>query len=70
MDEQEILHRISVDTNINIELLKDVYHDDKFYTLIKAGKKMDAIMHLRKTYIVVDLAKAKAMTDAFSEVFR
>ncbi len=70
MDEQAILHRISVENDINIEILKDVFHDDKFYTLIKAGKKNDAIMHLRVTYSILGLTQAKMIADAFSEVFK
>jgi hypothetical protein len=42
MDEQALLHRISVDTNVNIELLKDLFHNDEIYTLIMAGKITDA----------------------------
>ncbi len=48
MDEQEMLHRISVDTNVNIELLKDLYHSEEFKALIKAGKSMDAILFFPK----------------------
>ena len=70
MDEQAILHRISVDYDINIELLKDVYHDEKFFTLIKAGKKNDAILHLRTAFPNMGLAKAKIITDTFSEAIK
>ncbi len=69
MDEQEFLHRLSVDYNLNIELLKDVIHDDKLFVLIKAKKQMDAIMYLRKTYLSMDLAQAKIIVDKFTEEF-
>jgi ABC-type uncharacterized transport system ATPase subunit len=38
MDEQELLHKISVDTNDNIELLKDLYQNEKLWFLIRTGK--------------------------------
>ena len=69
MDEQVFLHRLSVDYNLNIELLQDVIHDDKLFVLIKAKKQMDAIMYLRKTYLSMDLAQAKIIVDKFTEEF-
>ena len=38
MDEQELLHKISVDTNVNIELLKDLYKNDKLLDIDKNWK--------------------------------
>jgi hypothetical protein len=35
MDEQTFLHQISVKTGVNIELLKDLYHSEKFWSLVK-----------------------------------
>lgn len=69
MDEQEFLHRLSVDYNLNIELLKDVIRDDKLFLLIKTKKQMDAIMYLRKTYLSMDLTQAKIIVDKFTEEY-
>ncbi len=66
MDEQEVLHRISVENNLNIELLKDLFHNDKLIALVKAGKTNDAIFLIRKTYPIVSLSGAKMIVDAFS----
>ncbi len=66
MDEQEVLHRISVENNVNIELLKDLIHNDKLLALIKAGKTTDAVLLIRTTYPVVGLSQAKMIVDAFS----
>ncbi|MGD0173502.1 MAG: hypothetical protein ABSC61_03570, partial [Anaerolineales bacterium] len=65
MDEQELLHKISVDTNINIELLKDLYKNDELWTLIRSGKNMDAIMLLRSIAPRVGLREAKKVVEAF-----
>ena len=66
MDEQELLHRISVDTNVNIELLKDVYGNDKLWVLIKTGKVTDAILLLRNLAPRVGLREAKKIVEAFA----
>lgn len=66
MDELALLHRISVDTNVNIELLKDLFHNDEIYTLIMAGKITDAIMKLRDIDSRVGLREAKMIVQAFS----
>jgi len=69
MDEQALIHRLSVDYNLNIELLKDLLHDDKLFTMIKSNKKTDAILYLRKTYQAMDLGVAKNVVDEFSNAF-
>ena len=66
MDEQEFLHRISVDADVNIELLKDLYHNDKFLALVKAGKTIDAIYLIRNIQPRVELREAKMVVEAFS----
>ncbi len=66
MDEQEVLHRISVQNNVNIELLKDLIHNDKFLALIKAGKTVDATLLLRSTQPIVSLSAAKMIVEAFA----
>ena len=66
MDEQEFLHKISVDTNVNIELLKDLFHNAEFVALIKAGKSMDAIMRIRAMQPRIELWEAKAVVQAFA----
>lgn len=69
MDNQAFLHRLSVDYNLNIELLKDLIHDDKLFTLIKTNKKNDAILYLRGTYQAMSLGAAKIVVDEFSKEF-
>lgn len=67
MDEQELVHKISVETNINVELLKDLIRDEKFLSLIRNKKVNDAIMYLRNNYPNMDLQKAVASARAFAE---
>ena len=67
MEEQDLLHKISVESNINIELLKDLYHSDQFITMIKSKKTMDAIYHIRKLQTRVDLWEAKKAVEMFTE---
>ena len=70
MDEQELLHKISVETDVNIELLKDLIHDEKLLALIKAGKITDAILFLRSSYTRVELGTAKVVVEAFSAALK
>ncbi len=66
MDEQALLHQVSVDTNVNIELLKDLIHNDKLNALIVSGKKTDAIMLIRRIQPAVELWEAKKVVEAFA----
>jgi hypothetical protein len=70
MDEQELLHKISVETDVNIELLKDLIHDEKLLALIKAGKLNDAILLLRSSQTRVGLGMAKVIVEAFSAALK
>ena len=70
MDEQELLHKISVDTDVNIELLKDLLHDDKLQTLIQTGKLNDAIVLLRTNHPRVGLGMAKVIVETFSTAWK
>jgi len=70
MDEQDILHKISVETDINIELLKDLFHDEKLMGLIKAGKLNDATMLLYSSRATVKLGRAKVIVEAFSAALK
>ena len=70
MDEQEILHKISVETDINIELLKDVIHDENLLQLIRAKKKNNAIMYLHANYTQISLGGAKLIVEAFAEALK
>jgi len=70
MDEQELLHRISVDTNVNIELLKDLFHNEEFRALIIGGKTMDAILRVRNNYPRVGLREAKKIVEAFAAAWK
>ncbi|MGA2504992.1 MAG: hypothetical protein ABSG01_12950 [Anaerolineales bacterium] len=65
MDDQEFLHKVSVDTNVNIELLKDLTTNEKFWTLIRTGKTNNAIMLLRDIQPRVGLREAKKVVEAF-----
>jgi hypothetical protein len=66
MDEQELLHKISVDTNVNIELLKDLYQNEKLWFLIRTGKNIDATILLRSIAPRVGLREAKKIVDEFT----
>jgi hypothetical protein len=66
MDEEAFLHRVSVDTNVNIELLKDLLHNEKFHALVASGKTMQAIALLRSIQPRVGLREAKMVVDAFA----
>ncbi len=70
MDEQEFLHQLSVKSNVNIELLKDLALNEKFTALVKAGKTMDAIVQIRSSQPRVGLREAKMVVDAFAEQWR
>lgn len=65
MDEQEFLHSLSVKTNVNIELLKDLTGNEKFWTLVRTGNVHDAIMLLRDIQPRVGLREAKMVVEAF-----
>ena len=66
MDEQALLHKISVETGVNIELLKDLIHDEKLLALIRARKTNDAILYIRSTQLSAGLGTAKVIVEAFS----
>jgi len=66
MDEQELLHKVSVDTNVNIELLKDLYKNDELWVLIRSGKNIDAIKLLRSIVPRLGLREAKKVVEEFS----
>jgi hypothetical protein len=65
MDDQEFLHKLSVDTNVNIELLKDLSGNYKFWPLVRTGKLHEAIMVLRDIVPRVGLREAKMIAEAF-----
>jgi ribosomal protein L7/L12 len=66
MDEQAILHKISVETNVNIEFLKDLFHNEKIHNLILAGKNIDAILLIRNIGPKIGLWEAKKIVEAFT----
>jgi hypothetical protein len=66
MDEQELLRKVSVETNTNIELLKDLLHDDKLMSLIKAGKINEATLLLHLSQPRLGLGGAKVTVEAFA----
>jgi hypothetical protein len=70
MDEPEFLHNLSVKTNVNIELLKDLTKNEKFWTLIRTGKTIDATMLLRDIQPRVGLREAKMVTEAFIKEYK
>jgi hypothetical protein len=47
MDDQALPHKISIDTDVNIELLKDLLHDLRIYTLIMSGEETNAVKLIR-----------------------
>jgi hypothetical protein len=65
MDEQELLHPISVDADGNISLLKDLSRNEVFTGLVKAGKTTDAVVKIRGAFPVVGLREAKMIVEAF-----
>lgn len=66
MDEQEFLHKVSVETNVNIELLKDLFHNEEILGLIKSGKSLDAILRIRAMQPRIEMWEAKAVVQAFA----
>ena len=70
MDEQELLHQISVETNVNIELLKDLFHNDKLLASIKTNKSNDAISQIRSIQPRIGLREAKLIVEAFSAALK
>ena len=65
MDKQEFLHKLSVKTNVNVELLKDLTTNEKFWTLVRTGNMHDGIMTLRDIQPRVGLREAKMIVEAF-----
>ena len=70
MEEQEFLHKLSVDTNVNIELLKELTGNVKFIDLARRGKTIDAIGILRRIQPRVELMEAKMVVEAFAREFK
>jgi hypothetical protein len=70
MDEQEFLHKVSVATNVNIELLKELTGNTAFFTLIRTGKVIDATLLLRNLAPRVGLREAKKVVEAFVEEYK
>ncbi len=70
MSEQELLHRINLDTNVNIEVLKELYHNEAFLALIKADESTDAILFIRRNYPRLGLAGAKFVSEAFAKALK
>jgi hypothetical protein len=66
MDADELLHNVSVDTDVNIELLKDLYMNEKLWTLIHAGKIIDATILVRSIQSRIELREAKMVVEAFA----
>ena len=66
MDEQEFLHQVSVEYDVNIELLKDLYQNEKLWSLIRADKIIDATVLLRSIQPQVGLREAKRVVEAFA----
>jgi hypothetical protein len=70
MDDQEFLHNLSVKTNVNIELLKNLTTNEKFWPLVRTGKVIDAIHVLRDLQLRVGLVEAKMVVEAFVEQYK
>jgi hypothetical protein len=70
MDEQEFLHKVSVATNVNIELLKELTGNEAFFTLIRTGKIIDATLLLRNIAPRLGLREAKKVVEAFVEEYK
>jgi len=66
MDEESLLHQISIEVNVNIELLKDLYHNDKLMALIQSGKNTNAILLIRSIQPRVELGDAKLIVEKLS----
>jgi len=65
MDNQEFLHKVSVETNVNIEFLKELSGNEKFWVLIKTGKIIDATIMIRSIQPRIGLREAKMVAEAF-----
>ncbi len=66
MDEGLFLHELSVRTDVNIELLKDLLHNAKLQALIAAHKSIDAIQLVRSISPRVGLREAKLVVEALA----
>jgi hypothetical protein len=67
MDEREFFHKLSVDTDVNIELLKDLSQNEEFLNLTKDGNIIDATGVIRSLQPRVGLREAKMIAEAFAE---
>ena len=70
MDDQDFLHKVSMKTNVNIELLKELSGNDKFWVLIKTGKTIDATIMIRSMQPRVGLREAKMVAEAFISEYK
>jgi hypothetical protein len=70
LDEQELLQRVEVDANVNIGLLKDLFHDESFRALVMGGKIMDAVLQIRSASPAVGLREARMAVEAFSAAWK
>jgi hypothetical protein len=66
MDPKTFLHDLSVKTNVNIELLKDLYQNEKFMSLVRANKSTEAIVFIRSLPSGVGLREAQKIVQAFT----
>lgn len=67
MDDQEFLHNLSVTTNVNIEVLKDLNQDEKFLALVRKKKSIDATLYIRSLNNRLSLGEAKMVAEGFLE---
>lgn len=70
MDEEALLHRISVDANVNIEFLKDLIHDEKMWTKLRAGKINDATIYIRTRQPRIGLRECQLIAQAFAATLK
>ncbi len=66
MESQTFLHDLSVKTNVNIELLKDLYQNVEFMSLVRAKKSTEAILLIRSIQSRVGLREAQKIVQAFT----
>jgi hypothetical protein len=66
MDEQALLQRLSVDTHVNIELLRALLHNHEIRALVAANKLNEAVVKIRAIDPSVGLGQAKIIVAEFS----
>ena len=70
MNELQFFHNLSVKTGILIEILLDLYKDDKLWDLIRGEKHDDAIAYIQSIRPRTGAKEAQMIVQAFADAIK